>query len=63
LGLLQWRRLCGRGALPATADAVIDTNAFNQQIVLGANLQGNTIDMTVVGGDYHADVIGHDDNA
>ncbi|MCY1300813.1 hypothetical protein D9M70_503960 [compost metagenome] len=51
------------GLSQATADAVIDTNAFNQQIVLGANLQGNTIDMTVVGGDYHADVIGHDDNA
>jgi hypothetical protein len=30
---------------------VIDTSAFNQSIVMGANLLGNTIDMHVVGGD------------
>jgi hypothetical protein len=50
------------GLSSASADAVIDTNAFNQQIVLGANLQGNTIDMTVVGGDYTTTAVGDDDN-
>ena len=29
-------------------------SAFNQSIVMGANLLGNTIDMTVVGGDLDA---------
>ncbi len=51
------------GISSASADAVIDTNAFNQQIVLGANLQGNTIDMTVVGGDYSSTAIGEDEDA
>jgi hypothetical protein len=35
---------------------------FNQQIVLGANLQGNTIDMTVVGGNLSSTVTGDDAN-
>ena len=47
----------------ASADAIIDTSAFNQQIVMGANLQGNTVDMTVVGGNFTETLTGEDDNA
>ena len=39
------------GTSTADADAFNDVSQFNQQIVMGANLQGNTVDMTVVGND------------
>jgi hypothetical protein len=29
---------------------------------MGANLQGNTVDMTVVGGNYTSSISGEDDN-
>jgi len=51
------------GYSTASADAVIDTSAFNQHIVMGANLQQNAVDMTVVGGDLTSTVIGEDDDA
>ena len=48
-------------AASAQADAVLDTTAFNQSIVMGANVLGNTVDMTVVGGNLSSTVIGDDD--
>lgn len=45
----------------ASAAAVIDVSAFNQNIVMGANVLGNTVDMTVVGGSLSSTVIGDDD--
>lgn len=48
------------GTSSAHADAVIDTSAFNQEIVMGANLQQNAVDMTVVGGDLTSTVVGED---
>ncbi len=45
----------------ASAAAVIDVSAFNQNIVMGAERAGNTVDMTVVGGSPHSTVIGDDD--
>lgn len=48
------------GTSTAHSDVTIDPSAFNQQIVMGANLQGNTVDMTVVGGDYHHILTGED---
>ena len=61
--IVQNARVFDPGAgLDQTADAVIDTNAFNQQIVQGANLQGNTVDMTVVGGNFTNTLTGEDDN-
>ncbi|MCJ9750984.1 hypothetical protein MOV61_09685, partial [Neorhizobium sp. BETTINA12A] len=48
------------GTSSASADASIDTHAFNQEIVMGANLQQNAIDMTIVGGDLHSTVAGDD---
>lgn len=35
------------GTSTASADAVLDTTAFNPSIVMGANVLGNTVDMTV----------------
>ena len=43
------------------ADAMIDTTAFNQSIVMGANIMGNSVDMTVVGGNLTSSMIGDDD--
>jgi hypothetical protein len=34
----------------AINNASVLTSAFNQNITLGANILGNTVDMTVVGG-------------
>jgi hypothetical protein len=34
----------------ASAAAVVDTAAFNQSIVMGANVLGNSVDTTMVGG-------------
>jgi hypothetical protein len=44
----------------ASADAEVDTTAFNQSIVMGANILGNNVDMTVVGGDYTSTLTGDD---
>ena len=44
------------GTSSASSDAIIETHAFNQEIVMGANLLGNTIDMTVVGGNLTSTV-------
>jgi len=48
------------GTSHASADAFVDTNAFNQEIVMGANLQQNAIDMTIVGGDLTSTSVGED---
>ena len=48
------------GSTHSSADALNDVSAFNQQIVMGANLQENLIDQTVVGGDYHNTLTGED---
>ncbi|TIQ27098.1 MAG: hypothetical protein E5X54_23160 [Mesorhizobium sp.] len=47
----------------ANANGTIDMNGFNQQIVMGANLQGHSVDMTVVGGNLSSSVVGEDDAA
>jgi hypothetical protein len=44
----------------ASAASQIDTSAFNQTIVQGANVLGNTVDMTVVGGSFSSSYIGDD---
>jgi hypothetical protein len=49
------------GISEASADAIVDTSAFNQQIVMGANVLGNSVDTTVVGGDLNSTVVGEDD--
>jgi hypothetical protein len=46
----------------ASAAAVVDTSAFNQTIVMGANVLGNTVDMTMVGGNMSSSYVGDDDN-
>jgi hypothetical protein len=40
----------------------VDTSAFNQTIVMGANVLGNTVDMTMVGGDMTSSYVGDDDS-
>lgn len=45
----------------ASAAAVVDTSAFNQSIVMGANVLGNSVDMTMVGGSMTATSVGEDD--
>ncbi|TMV88308.1 hypothetical protein FGG78_17270 [Thioclava sp. BHET1] len=45
----------------ADASGVVDTTAFNQSIVMGANVLGNTVDTTVVGGSLSSTYIGDDD--
>ncbi|UYV39114.1 hypothetical protein N4R57_08975 [Rhodobacteraceae bacterium D3-12] len=45
----------------ATSDAVVDNAMFNQSIVQGANVLGNTVDMTVVGGNFNSTMVGDDD--
>ena len=44
----------------ASAAAVVDTSAFNQSIVMGANVLGNTVDMTMVGGSMTSSYAGDD---
>ncbi|WP_304951618.1 hypothetical protein [Sulfitobacter sp.] len=44
----------------ASAASQIDTTAFNMSIVQGANVLGNTVDMTVVGGGFSSSYIGDD---
>ena len=48
------------GISEAHANAAIDITAFNQSIVMGANLMGHSIDMTVVGGDLTNTIAGDD---
>ncbi|RDW11862.1 hypothetical protein DIE28_16975, partial [Paracoccus thiocyanatus] len=51
------------GYSTASADALLETSAFNQSIIMGANVLGNTVDMTVVGGDLSSTSVGDDDLA
>ena len=44
----------------ASAAAQVDTTAFNQDIVMGANVLGNTVDMNVVGGSFSSNYVGDD---
>lgn len=48
------------GEALSSASAAIDTTAFNQSIVMGANILGNTVDMSVVGGNMNSTYIGDD---
>ncbi|EHK54152.1 PE-PGRS family protein, partial [Mesorhizobium alhagi CCNWXJ12-2] len=48
------------GESTATADASNTLSAFNQEIVMGANLQQNAVDMTVVGGNLNNTIYGED---
>lgn len=48
------------GSAAASAASSIDTTAFNQSIVMGANVMGNTVDMTVVGGSLTSSTVGDD---
>ncbi|OKL44790.1 beta strand repeat-containing protein [Pseudovibrio exalbescens] len=50
-------------ATSATADAMGVASAFNQTIVMGANVQANSLDVSVVGGSSTVAVIGEDDMA
>jgi hypothetical protein len=45
----------------ADASATLDIAAFNQNIVMGANILGNSVDMTVVGGNLTSSLVGDDD--
>jgi hypothetical protein len=50
------------GSAAADAGAAMDVTAFNQSIVMGANVLGNSIDTTVVGGNMTSTyTIGDDD--
>jgi hypothetical protein len=49
------------GQSMASADAMLDMSAFNQTIVLGANVLGNSVDLSVVGGSMSSTYIGDDD--
>lgn len=44
----------------SSAASSIDTTAFNQSIVMGANVLGNTVDMSVVGGNMSSTYVGDD---
>ena len=44
----------------ASAAAQVDVAAFNQSIVMGANVMGNTVDMNVVGGSFNSNYTGDD---
>jgi hypothetical protein len=44
----------------SSAASAIDTTAFNQSIVMGANVLGNTVDMSVVGGNMNSTYVGDD---
>lgn len=44
----------------SSAASSVDTEAFNQTIVQGANVLGNTVDMTVVGGSFSSTAVGDD---
>jgi hypothetical protein len=45
----------------ANAGATLTTTAFNQSIIMGANVLGNSVDTTVVGGSMTSTYIGDDD--
>jgi hypothetical protein len=42
------------GTSAASADAILDAMAFNQSISMGANVLGNQVDMTTVGGNLNS---------
>jgi hypothetical protein len=48
------------GQSMASAASAIDTTAFNQSIVMGANVLGNTVDMSIVGGNMTSTYVGDD---
>ncbi|WP_296428050.1 hypothetical protein [Yoonia sp.] len=48
------------GQSMSSAASAIDTTAFNQSIVMGANVLGNTVDMTIVGGNMTSTYVGDD---
>jgi hypothetical protein len=45
----------------ASAAASTSQSAFNMEIVMGANVLGNTVDMNVVGGSFSSTYAGEDD--
>ncbi|MEP3275751.1 MAG: hypothetical protein ABJN26_16375 [Stappiaceae bacterium] len=45
----------------ASADAVAAASAFNQNIVMGANVQANGVDVSIVGGSSAVSMVGDDD--
>ncbi|MCG8407648.1 MAG: hypothetical protein MI923_20820, partial [Phycisphaerales bacterium] len=45
----------------ASADAVGAASAFNQNIVMGANVQANGVDVSIVGGSSAVSMVGDDD--
>lgn len=47
----------------ASAASSIGVEAFNQSIVMGANVLGNTVDMNVVGGSFTSNYVGDDNDA
>ncbi|MEO1066285.1 MAG: hypothetical protein AAFW47_02775, partial [Pseudomonadota bacterium] len=49
------------GSSEASADAFGAADAFSQNIVVGANIQVNTVDVSVVGGSTVANITGDDD--
>ena len=50
------------GTSASSADAVFDAMAFNQSISMGANVLGNQVDMTTVGGNLNStSVVGGED--
>ncbi|MTI18774.1 hypothetical protein E1162_16125 [Rhodobacteraceae bacterium RKSG542] len=51
------------GTASANADAIANTDNFNQEIVMGANLQYNVVDQTIVGGNNTSTSVGEDDSA
>lgn len=46
----------------ASAAAAVDQAAFNMDIVMGANVLGNNVDMNVVGGSFSSTYTGEDDS-
>ena len=51
------------GSSTASASALVDTAAFNQTFVQGANVMSNSVDTTVVGGHLTSSLVGDDDLA
>ncbi|MEM8797100.1 MAG: hypothetical protein AAGE61_16175, partial [Pseudomonadota bacterium] len=49
------------GVTEATANAYGAADAFTQNVVVGANVQVNTVDISVVGGSTAVNVVGEDD--
>ncbi|MEP1930687.1 MAG: hypothetical protein ABJJ37_05360 [Roseibium sp.] len=49
------------GSASAAANASNNTDAFINELVQGANIANNSVDMTVVGGNMFSDSVGEDD--